>query len=185
MNVIAIVGLETIKDKEGNIRFFAETFLNNIKTFQRDNPKSTIKIFDGRNYVNEQNPIAKLWSDIAMAFDADGIDIILYSGHSDSDRLYWISKTRPDLKDTNKFISNNDWNFVFNSKAFIRLMGCQAGGQDGVKWPKCVAQTIADNSGVTVWAFTSKCSQQKRNGGYYQIPDNGDYVKFERSERVI
>jgi hypothetical protein len=176
MNVIAIVGLETIKDSKGNVKYYADTFMNNIRTWQKDNPKDKIKVLDGRDYVCAKTPLSVLWEDIANAFD--GIDLILYSGHSDNEKLYWLSKTRPDLDPTEKFIENNEWPFKFNEDASIKIMGCQAGGQDGKKWPVCIAQTIANKSGVTVWAFTCKSSQKKRKGGYYQIPDTGDYVKF-------
>lgn len=177
MNVVAIVGLETIKDKEGHIKYYAETFMNNVHTWHKNNPKDNLIILDGRNYVNEKTPLSKLWEDIAFAHK-DGIDLIIYSGHSDYERLYWLSKTRPDLDATEKFIENNKWGFNFTKGAFIKIEGCQAGGVDGVKWPVCIAQTIANNSGVTVLAFTSKSSQQMRHGGYYQIPDTGGFVIF-------
>ena len=178
MNVIAIVGLESIKDADGNVKYFAETFLNNIKTWRRDNPDAEIKIFDGRSYSVLNTPVSSLWKDIANAYGEKGIDQILYSGHSDSDKLYWISKARHDLPDTERFLWERDWNFTYNKDASIKLMGCQTGGQEGKKWPKCIAQSIADSSGVIVWGFTSKSSQKKRDGGYYQTPDIGGYVKF-------
>jgi len=178
MNVIAIVGLESIKDANGNVKYHADTFLNNIRTWHRDNPKAALKTLDGRDYMNGDNPIKALWADMASAYGDKGIDQIIYSGHSDSEKLYWISKSRHDLSDDVKFISDNDWPFIFNKDACIRIAGCQAGGQRGVKWPKCVAQTIANKSKIIVWAFTSRSSQQQRNGGYYQTPDIGGYVEF-------
>lgn len=185
MNVIAIVGLETIKDEHGNIKVFSETFLNNIKTYKKDNPGRTLNIFDARIYKEFESPIKSLWKDMAEVYGVEGIDLILYSGHSDSERLYWVSKTRTELADEDRFIdANNEWNFKFNKSAKIQLMGCQTGGQRGQKWPNCIAQSIADKSGVEVLAFVSKSAQQKKKNGYYQIPDYNGYVKFTPNEVV-
>ena len=176
--VVAIVGLETIKDKNGEVDHFSETFLNNIHTFHRDNPTDTLKIFDMRKYKDNVSPMGSLWSDIAAAFD--GIDLILYSGHSDTETLYVCSKVRTELFDSDRFVDySTDWGgFKFSKDANIQLMGCQTGGQEGRKFPECIAQDIANKTGVAVWGFASKSSQQTRNGGYYQIPDTGDYIKF-------
>ena len=178
MNVIAIVGLETIKNPDGTIKYHADTFLNNIRTWHRDNPVAALKIMDGRDYMNGDNPIKALWADMATAYGANGIDQILYSGHSDSAALYWISKSRHDLSDAAKFISDNAWPFTFNKDAYIRLFGCQTAGQRGVRWPNCIAQTIANKSGVKVYGFVSRSSQQERNDGFYQTPDIGGFVEI-------
>ena len=179
MNVIALVGLETIKDQNGNVKFFADTFLDNIKTWHHDNPKKPIKIFDARNYKDTELPIQSIFKDISE-YSKNGIDIFLYSGHSDPDALYIISKVRKELEDKDRFITKDtDWSVLtFNKGAIIKLMGCQAGGQDNKKWPDCIAQTIADKTKTKVLAFTCKSSQHQKNGGYYQIPDSGGYVEF-------
>lgn len=176
--VVAIVGLEVIKNKKGEVDHFSDTFLNNIHTFHRDNPNDTLKVFDMRDYKGKVSPMGSLWSDIAAAFD--GIDLILYSGHSDTETLYVCSKVRTELFDSDRFIDcSTDWSSLkFADGANIQLMGCQTGGQDGRKFPECIAQDIANKTDVAVWGFASKSSQQIRNGGYYQVPDTGDYIKF-------
>lgn len=180
-NVIAVIGIETIRDANGNVKRFSDTFLDNMETYRSDHPDDNVLLFDSRKYVKDgtDSPIDSLLNHAARSFK-DGVDEIIYAGHSDSEILYVFSRTRTDCEDEGRFImKETDWSrFKFNPGARIRLTGCQAGGQEGKKWDECIAQWIADNSGVTVLAFVSKSSQRKIGNKYYQKPDIGGFVKF-------
>lgn len=176
MRVVAIAGLETIRDKNDN-PIFAVTFLNNIETWKKDHPKTNVTVLDARSYKDLQDPMMCLWNDL---MSQGPLDLLLYYGHSDSEILYVISKYRQELENYQRFIDmTTDWeNISFNQDAKIYLYGCQAGGMDGKKFDVCIAQDIANKTGVSVYAYVWKSSQQKKKGGYYQLPDRGGFVEF-------
>lgn len=179
-NVVAIAGLETIKDKKTDkVKFFADTFLDNIKTWVKDYPNDAVKILDARTYKDHLTPMDDMWLDIKII---PNIDLMLFSCHSDWEGLYIFSKyRRGEIEDCHRYIEyTTSWNGIAWSKnAHIKIMGCQAGGRFGKKWDNSIAQDIANKTDTTVWAFCSKSSQRKRkDGGYVQIPDVGGYVKF-------
>jgi len=176
-NVIALIGLETFKSK-GKLRF-AETFANNILTWKRDNPKDIVTSIDARKYRDNDNPMLDMWNDIKKTY-VDGIDVLLYSGHSDWEGLYIISHYRKgDIPDSTRYVEyTTSWEgIIFKPNAEIRLMGCRAGGDYKV-FDVCIAQDIANKTNTDVYAYTCKTSQKFRNGGYYQIPESGDFIKF-------
>jgi len=178
-NVVAIVGLETIRDDNQKVKFFADTFLNNIKTWKEENPDAVVKILDARDYKDRPTPIDDMWADMKSSFS--GLDLLLFSVHSDWEGLYVISHYRKNvIDDHHRYVdSTTNWEGIpWNPNASIRIMGCQAGGRFGKKWDNSLAQEIANKTGVDVWAFCSRSSQHETNGHYHQIPDTGDYVKF-------
>jgi len=191
-NVIAIAGLETLKDKNGVPYKWAATFMNNVETWIKDNwvKRSGGKAlwFDARNYRAEVDPLGSLLAAVVAATKAmpDGLDALFYTGHGDMDALYVFSKTRPELPNNSRFITmefpaQDFWSQLNWSKLpgrGIWLATCRAGGDDR-KWDKCIAQHLATMSGITTWAFTCRCSQKQRaDRGYYQKPDRGSYVAF-------
>lgn len=179
-NVVAIAGLETIKDSEHKVKYFAATFLNNLLTWKKDHPNDDVKILDARDYRDRPNPMGDIWLDAKAAFI--GIDVMLLSTHSDWEGLYVISKYRKgEIDDSLRYIDcNTSWEgFTWNPNACIRIMGCQAGGRFGKKWNTSIAQILANKSGVLVYAFCDKSSQRRRkDGGYVMVPDTGGYVRF-------
>lgn len=189
-NVIAIAGLETLKNKQGVPYRWADTFLNNVNTWIKDvwlGSKGGGKalILDARNYSRKDDPLGFL---LAMAIETtktmpDGLDALLYTGHGDMDALYVFSKTRTELPNSSRFImmdtpTQEIWsqlNWSKNTERGIWLATCRAGG-DGKKFEKCIAQHLSDTTGISTWAFLSRCSQRRRaDGGYYQY---GIYVEF-------
>lgn len=181
--IVAVAGLETIKNHTtGKVKCFADTFLNNIRTIKHDHPKDKLVIVDAREYKDSATPMSDLWRIVKNAA-ACGIDELFFSVHSDWEGLYIISKYRKgEIPDSERYIELNfDWSGLnWNPGAAIRIAGCQTGGRFGQKWPKSLAQDIANKTGVAVWAFCSRSSQQVRaDGHYYQKPDIGGYVKFE------
>jgi hypothetical protein len=183
--VIAIAGIETIRDAQDKVLKFSVTFINNITTWVRDHPKDDVVLLDARKYVECKDPIASLWHDV-QTLQLHGLDLLLYSGHSDPDNLYVFSRTRTDLEDSCRFLSASSiWEAPYTDHAEIKLMGCQTAGRDGHRLDVCVAQGIADATQHAVWGFVSKSSQQKRNKGYYMVPDDKiGYVKvLPRSEK--
>lgn len=178
-NVVAICGIETVRDEAGNVKKFSTTFLNNMITWKKNNPKDALVVIYARDYLKCEDPIAALWAAVCGAYP-DGIDELIYSGHSSSEHLIIYSHVLYELSDDKRWIGF-EFPFIapFKEGAVIRLWGCQAGGQEGKKWPNCIAQTFADKSQRTVYAFISKSSQRKRNGGFYQVPDVGGMVRFD------
>jgi hypothetical protein len=174
---VGIAGLETIKDKKGKTKH-AVTFLNNFDTWKKEHPKFNLTVLDARSFKELPDPMAAIWD----ALRAIGqIDMLLYSGHSDSETLYVISRYRQELEDSQRFIDfDSDWSGVkFSTDAKIYLEGCQAGGQNGKKFDVCIAQNIADKTGVKVFAYVWKSSQkEKGREKYYQLPEHGGFVEF-------
>ena len=196
-NAVAIAGLETILEpKEAlswqnmipklfnmeirKVRFFADTFLDSIQTWVKEHPEYDTKIIDARDYCEDPNPIRSIWQATKDAHT--GLDALKIACHSNWEGLYIISKYKKCRPDRYRYIEYyTDWcGLTFNPGANIWLSGCQAGGRFGEKWDKCIAQDIANKTGATVWAYTSKSSQQWKDGGYRQVPDTGDYVEFVR-----
>jgi hypothetical protein len=192
-NVIAIAGLETLKDANGKPYKWAATFMNNVETWIKDvwNKKAGGKAvaFDARNYKMEPNPLDSLMKAVLKATQAmpDGLDAMLYTGHGDMEAFYVFSKTRTELPDTSRFIMMDMLDKKYldqlkwsqNQKRGIWLATCRAGGDNGKKLEHCIAQSLANWTQVPTWGFLCRCSQkQRQDGGYYQKPDRGSYVEF-------
>ena len=184
-NVVAICGIETVRDNNGTVLKTSDTFRNNIRTWEKDHPNFKVVVVDARDHIHAVDPISSLWLEVQNAFLHDKhepcIDKLLYSGHSDTDILYVFSHVRMELPNEMRVLSG-DFNWAdapYGKSAEIKLMGCQAGGQRGKKFTECIAQRVSDKTRKTVYAFVSRSSQRKRaDGGYVQTPDIGGYVKF-------
>ena len=178
---IALAGLETIKDKEGHPKYFADTFMNNTRTWKKDHPEFETKLLDCRDYREMSSPMKVLWADLEDVYADRGLDRLVISCHSDWEGLYLFSKYRKELGEDDRYITvNRDWSGIkFNSGASIYIYGCQAGGRFGKKMSACIAQTIADSACVKVYAFMSRSSQRRRpDGGYEQRPDYPGLAEF-------
>lgn len=179
-HAVIVVGLETIKNKDGSLKCWADTFLDNANTWKHDHhEKYETKILDTRDYMDLDDPLAAIWEELQK----ENIDLLFYSGHSDETTLYVVSKYRVELESYQRFIDcATDWSEIeFNPHAEIYLSGCQAGGKEGKKFDQCIAQDIADKTEAKVFAYASKSSQHKKGDGYYQIPDIGGFVLFTKS----
>lgn len=192
-NVLAIAGLETMKNKQGVPYRWSETFMNNVATWIKDNWLKSAGgkaiILDARSFKSRPNPLADLCDAIVTAsMEMDGgLDALFYTGHGDMITLYVFSKTQPTLPDTSRFITltfplQDYWKQIHwseNPGKGIWLATCRAGGDEGHKWEKCIAQHLATMTKTTTWGFLWRCSQKQRaDRGYYQRPDHGSYVPF-------
>ena len=178
---IALAGLETIKDKDGHPKYFAETFVNNTKTWKNDHKTLTTKLIDCRDYREMASPMTALWADLEDISSQKGLDILMISCHSDWEGLYLFSKYRKELSEDDRYITLvRSWSGIkFNPGAAIYLHGCQAGGRFGKKWPECIAQTISNSAKVKVYAYASRSSQRRRkDGGFEQHADTGGFIEF-------
>lgn len=182
-NVVAICGIETIRDAAGNVIKYSDTFLDNMLTYKHEHPYETVVIIDARDYLNIESatPVSDLWEDVCSKFDK--IDKIIYSGHSSDESLILFSHTKTGL-DINQryFRSSFHYKAPYADNADIIIFGCQAGGREGKKFPVCIAQTIANKTGKTVWAFVSKSYQVEGPKGHYRqkSDDKIGLVKFTR-----
>jgi hypothetical protein len=194
-NVIAIAGLETLKDKNGIPYKWSATFANNVETWVKDNwiKRSGGKavVLDARYFKDRPNPLADLCDALVTTSQEmeGGLEALFYSGHGDMETFYIFSKTHPELPDRSRFImldypEQDYWsqiNWSKGSNKGIWLATCRAGGDDR-KWDHCMAQRLADMTGVTTWGFISRCAQKQRaDGGYYQKPDIPGYVAFKKT----
>lgn len=186
-NFVVIAGIETQRDSMGNVKKLSQTFMNNARTFAKDYPNDNVVIIDCQKYVFEDDPIDAMWSDVASAFGASShnglscIDGLFYNGHSSPDMLFVFSKIRTELPNSNRYLDKH-FKYVapYNPNCWIYLLGCQAAGRDGRIVKDSIAQTIANKTGCTVLAYTSRTSQQKRlDGGFVQVPEKGGLVKIE------
>jgi hypothetical protein len=182
-NAIALGGIETIRNAEGHVLKLSTTFMNNVTTWVKDNKALyTAKVMDCREFKDCASPMGSLWEALGAAYGKEGIDCLFISCHSDWEGLYLYSKIRKELGEEDRYVTvNRDWSTLkFNPGASIILAGCQAGGRFGKRWPKCIAQTISDSSGATVYAFMSRSSQHKRkDGGFEQVPDYKGVARFD------
>lgn len=180
-NVIGIAGIESVRDKDDNVKFYSVTFLNNLYTWKRDNPEDILHIIDARKFLASKTPVTDLWDEVKTSFGNTGIDCLVYSGHASSEHILIYSHVLKNLPEDQRFMGF-EFDFIapLNPNAEIKLMGCQCGGQDGKKWVDCIAQVIANKTERKVWAFVSRCAQKEIKGGYYQKPDTGGYVLFEK-----
>ena len=182
-NIVLLVGIETVRGKDGKVIKLSETFVNNARTFEKDNRKDHVIRIDARNYLTADNPIGELWHDVCMSYghsEGLAIDELIYMGHSDSTTLYVFSRVCTEHPDEQRFLSSySDFTAPYNKNAAIRLISCQAGGERGKKFDDCIAQTIADQTKRTVYAYTSRCAQiRRRDGGFEQRPDYPGFAKF-------
>lgn len=179
-NAVIIVGLETIRDKNtGMFKGLSDAFMNSARTWMKEHPQYTYTVVDARDYCKLDNPMFSIFEKVGSV---GKIDKLVIFSHSDWEGIYIISKYRKaKIPDDHRYIEYyTKWDQVdFNEDSEIRLIGCQAGGRFGKKWEKCIAQDIADKTGVTTWAFASRSSQQFVDGGYRQVPDIGGFHKFE------
>ena len=178
---IALAGLETIKDKDGHPKYFAETFVNNIKTWKKDHQECDVKLIDCRDYREQSSPMTALWADLEDLSALKALDVLMISCHSDWEGLYLFSKYRKELSEEDRYITvERDWSGIkFNPGASIYLCGCQTGGRFGEKWPVCIAQTVADSAKAKVHGYASRTSQRRRDdGGFFQKPDIGGFFEF-------
>lgn len=179
---VALVGLETIQDKKGN-PIFSVTFLNNMDTWKKEHKNYNLKILDARTYKEAENPMEAIWADLKAV---EKIDLLLYSGHSDNEILYLVSRYRKELDYDQRFINyNTNWDGInFNEKAEIYLLGCQTAGVGGVKLEWCIAQDIANKTNRSVFGYVSKSYQkEKPKGVYHQVSD--DKIGFIKVEKKV
>lgn len=177
LNAIGIAGLETIRDSKGKI-VHAATFMNNMETWKKDHATDyNTKLLDARKFMEMKDPLGNIWAELKAA---GTIDVLFFSLHSDPEGLYVISRYRQELDDSQRFITfETIWDGItFSPTAKIYLGGCQSGGKDGKKFDVCIAQDIANKTGVSVFAYVYKSSQQYKNGRYFQVPDKGGFVEF-------
>jgi hypothetical protein len=177
LNAICIAGLETIKSSSGKI-IHAATFMNNMETWKKDHTADyNTTILDARKFKEMADPLGSMWAELKVS---PSIDVLFFSSHSDPEGLYLISRYRQELEDNQRFVSfDTVWDGInFSPTAKIYLGGCQAGGKDGKKFDVCIAQDIANKTGVSVFAYVWKSSQQYKNGRYFQVPDKGGFVEF-------
>jgi len=185
-NVIGIAGIESVRDKNDNVKYYSVTFMNNLYTWQKNHPDDILHIIDARKFLKSKTPITDLWAEVRTAFGSGGIDCLVYSGHATDEHLWLYTHVVKDLPHEERCIGwDFDFTAPFNPSAEIWLMGCQTGGHDGKKWTNSIAQVIADKVDRKVWAFVSKCAQKKIKGGYYQVPDTGGYVEFVKQHVTV
>lgn len=182
-NIVAICGIETIRNKSGKVMRYSDTFLDNMLTYQHEHPKDSVVIVNARDYlkVTSSTPAADLWKVACSKFDK--IDKIVYAGHSSDESLIVFSHCKTELDIEQRYWrSSFHYEAPYADNAEIIIYGCQAGGKEGKKWPVCIAQTIANKTGKTVWAFVSKSYQIEGPRGHYhqKSDDKIGLVKFTR-----
>lgn len=179
-NVVAIAGIETIRNDAGEVLRYADTFLNNVHTWIAENPAATVKVLDARHYTKCDNPVQAVWKDVVASFDK--IDTLIYSGHSSPESLICFSHIRLDLTVEQRYF-RIDFDYTtapWSDDASFYIYGCQAGGEHGVVWPTSIAQCIANQIKRTVYAYTSKSYQKESpKGCFHQVSDDKiGLVKF-------
>lgn len=175
--IVILCGVEPIPENR-----FSDTFLNNAKTFIKENPRDTVNVIDARDYVDEDKPMTKILQRIREHSRTAPIDLFIYSGHSTPKKLLVYYLTRTDLPAGERFMDGaTNWKFInWAPIAEIWLWGCRTGG-DYTKDPHSVAQLIANSSLVSVKGYICRTSQKKIGGKFYQLPEHSRY-KFELFE---
>lgn len=194
-NVVAIAGLETLKNKDGVAYKWAFTFMNNVETWIKDNwdkkGGGRAITLDARTFKDRPDPLADLLDALVTVSQemVGGLDALFYTGHGDMETFYVFSKYRQELSDEKRFImlgypEIDYWSQIKWSEKKdkgIWLATCRSGGDNGEKWERCIAQYIANMTNIPTYGFLWRCSQKQRaDKGYYQKPDRGSYVEFRK-----
>lgn len=177
---LCLIGLETIKDSDGNIKHYSETFYNNALTYRREHPDEDVEFIDARAFRRVERPMSTVWEKLRTLSATRPLTKVLFFGHSSSYELFMFSKIRHELPDEERYISRYDtWEGIcFDAGAIIELHGCQGAGMRGERIEDSIAQAIANATRRPTYGFLWKSSQQKReNGGFFQKPDRGGLVK--------
>ena len=186
-NIVAIAGIETIRSPSGKVRRFSDTFWDNMLTYRHEHPKDNVVIVDARAFLSNPSATSEdVWKDACSKFDK--IDRIIYAGHSSDESLIVFSHTKLELDIEQRYFRTNfHYNAPYADDAEIIIYGCQAGGKEGKKWPVCIAQTIANKTGKTVWAFVSKSYQVEGPRGHYhqKSDDKIGLVKFTKESTDV
>jgi hypothetical protein len=174
---VIVCGLEPIHKEDGSLKCYSDTFLNNARTYIKDNPGHNVSIIDCRNLTEEAKPMSTVIGRIRELSKATPIDLLIYSGHSSTSKLLVFYKTRQELSEPERFWTRDSkWtNIQFSDIAEIWLWGCRTGGNYEVD-PQAIAQKIADSSRVPVKGYTCRTSQKMIDGKYYQLPENSSYT---------
>ena len=170
-NIVAIVGIETVRSPSGKVLRYADTFWDNMLTYRMEHPEDNVALVDARDYIKEVNPIEAVW----RAVVAHGsISKLLYSGHSSSESLVCFSHTRKELPvEQRYFRAGFHYTAPWESDATFTILGCQAGGERAQKWSNSIAQIIANKINRTVWAFVSKSYQTEGpKCHFHQVADD-------------
>ena len=184
-NVVAIAGVETIRNKEGKVLKYSDTFLDNMLTWKHEHPKDNIVILDARKYIKCENPIEAIWQDVVKSFEQ--LDELIYAGHSSTESLICFSHVRLDLNlEQRYFRSNFHYNVPWSKDASFSIFGCQAGGMNKKKMLDSIAQIISNKIERTVYAFVSKSYQKEDPKGHYrQVSDDKiGLVKFTPIKKI-
>jgi hypothetical protein len=105
---IALVGLETIKNDDGSVKHFSDTFLDNTITYRKDHPEENVEIIDARDFREKPKPMSAIWERLAALSEEEPIHKLLYSGHSGSTQLYFFSKVRQDVPENERYFNQDD-----------------------------------------------------------------------------
>jgi hypothetical protein len=180
--VLYIGAIESRYDN-GEFKKYSWTFVNNALTYKKDHPHEDVYIIDCRDHVDAPNPIESMMAEVDVV---GPVYRLIISSHSDWESLYIFSQTRKELDGSARFLSE-----TFNWKRFwltvdgeIRLDGCQTAGRAGVELEKCIAQTIADETGRNVYGFVSRSSQLKRKDGGFEQRAPGGYRLVSPTTRI-
>lgn len=183
---IAVAGLEARKGHKNKPKLYW-TFYNNCMTWVRDQKDHHVRIIDMRNFWDKEDPMQAFFQHLREVTFAHGpIGQMMISSHSDWEGLYLISKCRTELSEPARYIlPDTRWDGVlFAENAKIWLQGCQTAGQRGERMAECICQNIADSTKTTVYGYACKAAQKMRNGGFYPVPDMGDYIEFKSQFEV-
>lgn len=185
-NVTILIGVETVRDSDGVVKKFSETFLNNAQTWIKDHPETNVVIVNSLEYIENVNPLQDVWEAVCKSHDK--IDTFIYFGHSSEESLIVYSHTLTERPLSERwFRAEFHYEAPFAEDAEIFLYGCQTGGVRGVKLDDSLAQIIANRTDRIVWAYVSRSYQiQKGKRRFYQISDDKiGFVKFTKNNKDI
>ena len=146
-------------------------------TWISENIKDTdsLKVF----YAKDFNNATDLKDAIKEAFGDKGIDNLAYFGHSYYGGLTTQAddRTRTYRPDADAWIESFN-GIKFNTGANIYLFGCNAGNKKAAALENqlCVAQIFANETGATVWGFSSYsfATDEYALGHGERLPTNND-----------
>lgn len=176
MCVVIICGIEPVFKDDGSFKLNSATFMNNARTYVEDHPNERVCIFDMRDYKDVPEPMIEVLAAVAKTSRVDGVDLLVYNGHSSTNTLLALYKTRAELPDTSRFITKRTRfpKIEFSEGARVELWGCRTAGNYVID-PDSIAQHIANTLKLPTLGWICRTSQKKVGKKFYQKPENSSY----------
>ncbi|MFE5321464.1 hypothetical protein ACFQ88_22395 [Paenibacillus sp. NPDC056579] len=168
-NVVAVIGE---RYDSGNV------FINAANTWKKEHESDTVKFVQAGK--NGNTGVEKLMKSAGEQFGKAGVDVFLYFGHGTGEGHSDLLGVFEAAGEDTNIDADTDWDdIIFNDDAVIKLFSCRTGGENGSVDSDSIAQIIATETGVDVYAYVSGSifTNDSNLGHYNRLPKSADGQK--------